>query len=90
MSAPATPVETEATEAGPQTLIAGVRPLSPRDRLAVLADAPLAPSVRQKRCDLGLFDMESRRQTDLIDALRTLERAERKFETPTPTPSIGD
>jgi len=72
-AAPAAAPEVEATAAGFQTLIAGVAPLSSRARLQVRADAPLMPKRAQKRCDLGLFDEASRRQTDLVDLLRLLE-----------------
>ncbi len=64
----------EETAAGRQTLIACVRAISLRERLAVEAARPLAPRAPQKRCDHGLFDLEARRQTDLIDELRRLNR----------------
>ncbi len=35
--------ETEETSAGSQTLMCGVAPITLRDRLAVLAAAPMAP-----------------------------------------------
>lgn len=62
--------ETAETDAGSQTLMRGVAPMTLRDRLAVLAAAPLAPRAAQKRCNTGLFDLESRRQIDLVDELR--------------------
>ena len=65
---------TEHTEAGEQTLVAGIRPITLADRLAVRAAAPLAPkrnpNAEQKPCDHGLFDTAARDQLDLIDALR--------------------
>lgn len=66
--------ETEDTDAGRQSLVAGIRPITMRDRLAFLAAAPMAPRAAQKRCDTGLFDLESRRQIDLVDELRRLDR----------------
>ena len=65
---------TEPTPEGEQMLIAGVRPLTLRDRLALRAAAPLAPSKQQKPCDLGLFDEGARNQTDLIDFIRAAHR----------------
>ena len=66
--------ETEETGAGMQTLMRGVAPITSRDRLSVLAAAPLAPRATQKSCDMGLFDLESRRQIDLVDELRRFTR----------------
>ena len=72
--------ETEETVAGTQTLMHGVAPfdgfaVSPlRDRLLVLAAAPMAPRAAQKLCNTGLFDLESRRQIDLVDELRRFDR----------------
>ena len=76
MSARETKPETEETDAGSQTLMRGVAPVTLRGRLAVLAAAPLAPRAAQKRCDVGLFDLsaeratDARRQIDLVDELR--------------------
>ena len=75
--------ETEDTDAGSQLLMRGVRPATPRDRLEILAAAPMTPRALQKRCDVGLFDLESRRQTDLVDELRRLDCA----TSPIPKPS---
>ena len=67
--------ENTATEhTGPQTLVRGVAPITLCDRLTVLAAAPLAPRAAQKNCNHGLFDLEARQQTDLIDDLRRLNR----------------
>lgn len=65
------------TEAGEQRLIAGVAPVTLRQKLEVLAGS--AGSVRrgqctQKPCDLGLFDETARAQTDLVDLLRQRPR----------------
>lgn len=69
---------TERTEAGEQTLVAGVRPITLVNRLALRAAAPLAPkrnpNAEQKPCDHGLFDTAARDQLDLIDAVRTAHR----------------
>ena len=77
--------EAEETGAGTQTLMRGVAPITLRDRLAVLAAAPLAPRAAQKRCDMGLFDLESRRQIDLVDELRRLDRAAARNPEPSAT-----
>ncbi len=66
--------ESENTDAGEQRLQRGVAPINLRDQLAILAAAPMAPRAAQKHCDHGLFDLEARRQTDLIDDLRRLNR----------------
>ena len=68
------PLESEPTEIGEQTLVTGVRPVTLGDRLALRAAAPIAPKrnpdARQKPCDLGLFDEVGRAQTDLVDLLK--------------------
>lgn len=56
----------EPTEAGAQTLVPGVAPITGADRLRRRADAPLAPSKPQQPCDLGLFDLAARAQLDLF------------------------
>lgn len=71
------PPDCEETQAGRQSLIGGVRPISLRERLALRAASPLEPKRPQQRCDHGLFDEASRRQTDLVDLLRRFERGER-------------
>lgn len=69
-------LESEPTEIGDQTLVAGVRPVTLADRLALRAAAPMQPrrnpDAAQRPCDQGLFDEVSRAQTDLVDMLRTL------------------
>lgn len=77
--------ETEETEAGTQTLMRGVAPITLRDRLSVLAAAPLAPRAAQRNCDMGLFDLESRRQIDLVDELRRLDRKTARNPEPSAT-----
>ena len=66
-------LQSEPTEAGEQTLVSGVRPVTLRDRLTVMASRPPQPrrnpNAQQKPCDVGLFDDVVRNQTDLIDYL---------------------
>jgi hypothetical protein len=62
------PFETEATSLGPQTLVPGVRPVSMKARLEVLAAHPLVSQRLQKPCDIGLFDDVARNQMDLFSA----------------------
>ena len=65
--------ETEATEVGEQTLMDGVRPITLRDRLTVMAASPMTPkrnpNAPQKQCDHGLFDEARRAQIDLTDLI---------------------
>ncbi|WP_296721412.1 hypothetical protein [Erythrobacter sp.] len=56
----------ETTEAGLQTLVPGVAPVTLGDRLAVLAAAPLVPAKRQRPVDHGLFDINARNQLELF------------------------
>ena len=60
------PFETEATAIGNQTLVPGVAPITPRDRLAIRANAPLEPKKPQRPADHGLFDMVSRTQIEMF------------------------
>lgn len=77
MSAARKSLASERTEAGEQTLVSGVRPITLADRLACRAAAPIAPkrnpNAEQKPCDIGLFDQATRDQLDLIDAVRAAE-----------------
>ena len=57
---------TEPTPEGEQFLIPGVRPVSLRERLERLMDAPLAPRTPQKPLNIGLFDEDARRQLSLF------------------------
>ena len=77
----------EETDAGSQALMDGVAPITLRDRLLFKAVAPLEPRSAQKRCDHGLFDLTSRRQTDLVDELRRLNRTD---ELPPPITNKGE
>ena len=58
--------ETEATPIGNQTLVPGVTPITPRDRLAIRANAPMEPRKPQRPADHGLFDMVSRTQIEMF------------------------
>ena len=60
------PFETEATAIGPQALVPGVRPVSMKARLEVLAAHPMASDRVQKPCNIGLFDEVTRNQMDLF------------------------
>jgi len=60
--------DTESTVQGQQVLVPGVRPVSMKARLAVLAAHPLGSSRLQKPCDIGLFDDVARNQMDLFSA----------------------
>ncbi|MGX9182130.1 hypothetical protein [Mesorhizobium sp. BHbdii] len=59
-------LQTETTPEGEQTLIPGVRPITTRDRLALLADTPMRPRAAQKPLDIGLFDEAARNKLDLF------------------------
>ncbi len=65
----APPFEVEATTIGPQSLVPGVAPISPADRLAWRAAAPLVPKKPQRPLDHGLFDMAARNQLDMFNQL---------------------
>jgi len=60
------PFAAETTEAGTQTLVPGVVPISAADRLRWRAQAPLGPRRAQRPCDHGLFDLAARDQLDLF------------------------
>jgi hypothetical protein len=65
MSAPL-PLESEQTPIGVQTLVHGVAPITPRDRLAMRANAPLEPKRPQRPADHGLFDTNARNQIEMF------------------------
>lgn len=71
MSAPLAPFAAEPTAIGNQTLVPGVIPITPADRLAWRAAAPLEPKKPQRPADHGLFDMNARLQLSLFDPLPT-------------------
>jgi len=64
------PFETEATSLGPQTLVPGVRPISMKARLEVLAAHPMASDRLQRPCDIGLFDEVAQNQMDLFSTYK--------------------
>ena len=64
--AAAMPFETEATPIGNQTLVPGVAPITPRDRLAIRANAPMEPRKAQLPADHGLFDTNARNQIEMF------------------------
>jgi hypothetical protein len=59
-------LDVEATPIGKQTLVPGVAPITPRDRLAMRANAPMEPSKPQRPADHGLFDTNARNQIELF------------------------
>ncbi len=58
--------EDESTEAGRQTLVPGVAPVTLGDRLQLLAAAPMQPRARQRPADHGLFDENARKQIEMF------------------------
>ena len=62
----ALPLASEQTPIGEQTLVHGVAPITPRDRLAIRANAPLEPKARQRPADHGLFDTNARNQIEMF------------------------
>ena len=62
----ALPLASEPTPIGEQTLVPGVVPITPRDRLAIRANAPMEPRKPQRPADHGLFDMVSRNQIEMF------------------------
>jgi hypothetical protein len=62
----AVPFQIEVTPIGNQILVPGVAPITPRDRLAMRADAPLLPKKPQRPIDHGLFDTNARNQIELF------------------------
>ena len=66
VAAPQPVFEVEMTPIGVQTLVAGVAPITPAQRLAIRADAPLLPKKPQRPIDLGLFDTAARNQIEMF------------------------
>ncbi len=68
----------EQTDLGPQTLVPGVQPITPRDRLTMRANAPMEPRRAQRARDHGLFDTNARNQLELFAQLPspTLDRGD--------------
>ena len=65
MSAPLS-LASEQTAIGEQTLVHGVAPITPRDRLVLRANAPLEPRKAQRPADEGLFDTNARNQIEMF------------------------
>jgi hypothetical protein len=59
-------LQTEVTPIGVQTLVAGIAPITPRERLAFRADAPMQPKKPQRPADHGLFDTNARNQIEMF------------------------
>ena len=57
---------TEPTPEGEQTLVLGVAPISPRERLEAEMRTPLQPRRVQQTMTIGLFDEDGRRQLHLF------------------------
>ena len=57
----------EQTDQGEQTLIEGVAPVTDKDRVEAQSKRPLKSKKAQKDADEGLFDVEGRKQSDLLD-----------------------
>jgi hypothetical protein len=47
-------------------LVPGVRPVTLRERLTLLAATPLGPKKSQKPLNIGLFDEDARNQLSLF------------------------
>ena len=62
----ALPLASEPTPIGEQTLVPGVVPITPRDRLAIRANAPMEPRKAQRPADHGLFDTNARNQIEMF------------------------
>ena len=56
----------EQTPIGEQTLVHGIAPITPRDRLAIRANAPMEPRKAQRPADHGLFDTNARNQIEMF------------------------
>ena len=62
----ALPLSSEQTPIGEQTLVHGVAPITPRDRLAIRANALMVPRKAQRPADHGLFDTNARKQIEMF------------------------
>ena len=62
----ALPFASEQTPIGEQILVHGVAPITPAQRLALRADAPLVPKKPQRPIDVGLFDVAARNQIEMF------------------------
>ena len=59
-------LEVEATAIGNQTLVPGVAPITPAQRLSLRANAPMEPRKPQRPADHGLFDTNARNQIEMF------------------------
>ncbi len=59
-------LEVEVTAIGKQTLVPGVAPITPAQRLSLRANAPMEPRKAQRPADLGLFDTNARNQIEMF------------------------
>jgi hypothetical protein len=59
-------LQSEPTPEGEQTLVPGVAPISPRERLEAETRTPLQPRRTQQPMTIGLFDEDRRRQLHLF------------------------
>jgi hypothetical protein len=59
-------LQIEVTPIGVQTLVSGVAPITPAQRLAFRAEAPLQPKKPQRAADHGLFDTNARNQIEMF------------------------
>jgi len=59
-------LEVEATAIGNQTLVSGVAPITPAQRLSFRANAPMEPKRPQRPADHGLFDTNARNQIEMF------------------------
>ena len=65
-AAPAPSLASEPTPIGEQVLVTGVAPITPRDRMAFRAAAPMEPKKPQRAPDHGLFDLAARNQIEMF------------------------
>jgi hypothetical protein len=63
---PSDRLASEQTPIGEQTLVYGVAPITPRDRLIMRANAPMEPRRAQRPADHGLFDTNARNQIEMF------------------------
>ena len=59
-------LEVEVTAIGKQTLVPGVAPITPAQRLSIRANAPMEPRKPQRPADHGLFDTNARNQIEMF------------------------
>jgi hypothetical protein len=62
----ALPLAFEQTPIGEQTLVYGVVPITPAQRLSFRANAPLEPRKPERPANQGLFDTVSRNQIEMF------------------------